>query len=97
MFNKADILIDILKEDKDLYNQENVSLEEKIKIVKVMVNGVELQPENNEYNYEIKENGTYIVEVVDENNNTYRKEARHGVAIGGGRAHLLAACRADAA
>lgn len=41
MFNKADILIDILKEDKDLYNQENVSLEEKIKIVKVMLETIE--------------------------------------------------------
>lgn len=41
MFNKADILIDILKEDKDLYNQENVSLEEKIKIVKVMLGTIE--------------------------------------------------------
>ena len=41
MFNKADILIDILKEDKDLYNQENISLEEKIKIVKVMLGTIE--------------------------------------------------------
>ena len=41
MFNKADILIDILKEDKDLYNQENVSLEEKIKIVKVMLGTID--------------------------------------------------------
>lgn len=37
MFNKADILIDILKEYKDLSSQENVSLDEKIKLTKVML------------------------------------------------------------
>lgn len=37
MFNKADILIDILKEDKDLSSQENISLDEKIKLTKVML------------------------------------------------------------
>lgn len=40
MFNKADILIDILKEDKDLYNQENIGLEEKIKLSKIMLETV---------------------------------------------------------
>lgn len=45
------------------------------KIVKVTVNGVEIQPNsNNEYNYEITENGTYIIVAEDENNNTMRKE-----------------------
>lgn len=37
MFNKADILIDILKEYKDLSSQENISLDEKIKLTKVML------------------------------------------------------------
>lgn len=37
MFNKADILIDVLKEYKDLSSQENISLDEKIKLTKVML------------------------------------------------------------
>ena len=46
-----------------------------VKIVKVTVNGVEIQPNsNNEYNYEITENGTYVIVAEDENNNTMRKE-----------------------
>lgn len=45
------------------------------KITKVTVNGVEIQPNsNNEYNYEITKNGTYIIIAEDENNNTMRKE-----------------------
>ena len=71
-------LPDISVEKPEGWTNKNIPVKIKqtgtTKIVKVMVNGVELQPENNEYNYEIKENGTYIVEVVDENNNTYRKE-----------------------
>ena len=45
------------------------------KIIKVTVNGIEIQPDsNNEYSYEIEENGTYLIEVEDEANNTVRKE-----------------------
>lgn len=44
------------------------------KIKRVTVNGTEIQAVNSEYSYEIKENGTYTIEIEDENNNTIRKE-----------------------
>ena len=71
-------LPDISVEKPEGWTNKNIPVKIKqtgtTKIVKVMVNGVEIQPTNNEYNYEIEENGTYIVEIVDEDNNTFRKE-----------------------
>ena len=71
-------LPDISVEKPEGWTNKNIPVKIKqtgtTKIVKVMVNGAEIQPTNNEYNYEIEENGTYIVEIVDEDNNTFRKE-----------------------
>lgn len=59
MFNKADILIDILKEYKDLSSQENVSLDEKIKLTKAMLEAtrdIKFQLEHRVRNLEERKN-----------------------------------------
>lgn len=59
MFNKANILIDILKEYKDLSSQENISLDEKIKLTKVMLEAtrdIKFQLEHRVKNLEERKN-----------------------------------------
>lgn len=72
------IIPEINIEKTDGWTNKNIPL--KIKqtgtgtIKKVTINGNEIKAINNEYNYEIKENNTYIIEIEDEKNNTIRKE-----------------------